>query len=504
MEAQTVFRYSATMADPVDQDALQRALDETVEDFPSFAVTLRTGFFWRYLQEADAPRVHPEDGPICAPLHTGRASVLIRVTYYHDRINFEISHMVSDGRGALAFFKALLGAYVGERYGVTVSDDGTPTPSRSQRVEDAFDKNYEPGKGGGKMEWLPYRIPGPKLYEDPTYLEFHLPVKPVIDLAHQWGVSLTSVVITAMLLSVRQGMARRDVGKRVLRVGVPVDLRDAFGSQTTRNFFGMVYLSLPTTQAIPHPKDFAREVQRALTREVLPDNVKRRMNTMIRLEKNPFLRLSPVFMKDVVLRLADQEKRTVTTTVSNLGVVRLPPEVAAHVRNVNIITTTVGLNMCLCSFGDDLSIGLSTVYVDPNVIEGFVRFFSGLGICGYINSSRAKTLPVSPVAKDNDKDGEKDGAGTEAEAKAPADEPAPDPQTLEAEAAQLSPTDDRAPAMVETPIATADADAEKVAEAEADGAGATVAPTAGTPSTTPDAAAAETDAPGKESSHAEL
>ena len=42
---QTVFRFSAAMADAVDAAALQAALDDTVALFPSFNVCLRSGLF---------------------------------------------------------------------------------------------------------------------------------------------------------------------------------------------------------------------------------------------------------------------------------------------------------------------------------------------------------------------------------------------------------------------------------------------------------------------------
>ena len=117
--AQTVFRYAATMADDVDPAALQRALDRTVDVFPGFNVCLRSGMFWHYLEQAPRPpAVTQENLPICFGLHVDAKSVLIRVSWFRARINLEVSHMVSDGRGSLSFFKALLYAYVEERYGV--------------------------------------------------------------------------------------------------------------------------------------------------------------------------------------------------------------------------------------------------------------------------------------------------------------------------------------------------------------------------------------------------
>lgn len=120
---QTVFRYSATISDPVDGIDLQYALDRALEVYPSFNVRLRSGFFWHYLEQSyDAPAVVEEDIPICHGLHANEKSVLFRVSYYGKRINLEISHIVSDGRGTLDFFKALIIAYVQRCYDCPKSD----------------------------------------------------------------------------------------------------------------------------------------------------------------------------------------------------------------------------------------------------------------------------------------------------------------------------------------------------------------------------------------------
>ena len=59
-----------------------------------------------------------------------------------------------------------------------------------------------------------------------------------------------------------------------------------------------------------------------------------------------------------------------------------------YVRDINLLTSTTGLNFLLCSFGDDLSIGISTAYSNPDVVKNFVRYFSGCGIEGRININK--------------------------------------------------------------------------------------------------------------------
>ena len=45
-----VYRFSAVMTEPVDPEALQRAVDEAMPRFPGFRVKLSRGVFWHYFE----------------------------------------------------------------------------------------------------------------------------------------------------------------------------------------------------------------------------------------------------------------------------------------------------------------------------------------------------------------------------------------------------------------------------------------------------------------------
>lgn len=385
---QTVFRFAATMEEAVDPFALQAALNRTVACYPGFNVSLRSGLFWHYLEPSGAiPKVHGEDLPICCGLHAGPKSVLFRVSFYRTRINLEVSHIIADGRGAYRFFQELLRFYVAERAGVPGESVCAATDTLAERSEDSFRRHYDRNAAGPTPTQRAYRLPGARNRSDPLFMEYHLPADALVEWAHRLDVSVTALVIAAIICSIRATMAP---GKRnrPIRMDVPVDLRQFFDSTTMRNFFGLAFVSYKVGDSDEPLESVAAEVQRQILATCTADAVKGRMNRMVSLERNPLLRWAPVFLKDAALegitRLAALD---VTTSVSSLGRIRLAPEVEPHVRSISLLTATAGLNFTVCTFGNDLCIGISSALVRPDVLRHLCRFFSARGIHGTIDSN---------------------------------------------------------------------------------------------------------------------
>ena len=89
-----MFRLSATLVEPVDPEVLRAALTRTLRRFPWFAVRMRRGMFWYYLEHNDAPPVLEEDvrNP-CVPMRAKDSrGYAFRVRYYGNQIAVEMKH----------------------------------------------------------------------------------------------------------------------------------------------------------------------------------------------------------------------------------------------------------------------------------------------------------------------------------------------------------------------------------------------------------------------------
>lgn len=143
-EYSAIYRFSALMEKDVDPAALQRAIDRCMPRFPTFAVRIRKGAFWYYLEHNSAPGpfLKEDVSDPCQPVRFKEDNGwLVRFYYYRNRISIEVFHALSDGGGAIVFFRTLLAEYL-RQTGVDIpAGNGVldlNEPPREEEMEDAY------------------------------------------------------------------------------------------------------------------------------------------------------------------------------------------------------------------------------------------------------------------------------------------------------------------------------------------------------------------------------
>ena len=371
-----VFRYSAVLKEDIDEKSLQKALERTVEGFPNFNVNLRKGVFWYYLEEAKKiPKVTQENLPICFRLYNSSDDFLYRVSYFKRKINFEISHILSDGRGSVEFFKYLLAAYVNEKYGLKISLTKSGNSER-EKSEDSFSKYYQKSKLTKSKRLPAFTYHGKKFRNQARFMECHMDAKSVLEIAHQYNTTLTGLLVSVLIYSFKDEMRLSDMKKHIV-VDIPVDLRKYFKSSSSMNFFGLTNISYKFKSKDDRLEDVSEEVTRQLKENLTKEKLLERVNRMMFFEKNWFCRFAPIHLKNLAINIGNliaADKNT--TSVSNIGIIRLDEELEKYVEGLSVLTATTGFQFILCTYGNDLCIGISSRFVQNDVIKNFCRFFS--------------------------------------------------------------------------------------------------------------------------------
>ena len=391
-----VFRFACQLKEDVQPQLLQQAAEDTLKLFPIFRSVMKQGLFWCYLEESDQlPQVREEYLPPCAAIYDpSKRNLLFRVTYYRRRINLEVFHAITDGTGALHFLRTMVSRYLQLAHSqvlvnVPVVDYEA---SLDQRGEDSFLKYYDPAKKEGKPKWQKaYRIHKELLPEGRLQvLEGIMPVKEIIGLSKQYGVTM-SVFLTAILLqSIGEGMPVR-FRKRPVVSAVPVNLRNFFPSGTARNFFALINVGYRFDTGSGQLEDILATVKQQFDDALDKEKMAARIGQMASLERNPILRIVPWVIKKQALRLANRVAQQYnTTSFSNLGRITMPEELDPYIERFDVFVSTDRVQICLCSYKDQLVISTTSSFVDTQIQTRFFRKLTEMGVHVQIDSNLQK------------------------------------------------------------------------------------------------------------------
>ncbi len=376
-------RVSCTLKEEVDQDLLQEAVLSAIQDRPQMQVRFRRGLFWHYMEDTGiTPVVAKENGRLCPLLYEpARAMLHYQVTYFGKRINLEVFHALSDGTGALEFLNIIVLDYLKLKYPGRFTDvtihSGASADALSQDSYRQFFGNM--GLSGSTLKKA-FHPGGLKLpYEQLQFFEIHMPTAEILPRAKALGVSLTSYIGAAWMLAIHEVMPRRKHLQPVT-ISLPVNLRNYYPSQTARNFFNNVNVSHVFDKEISL-EDLAKEFDESLKNELTEENIKKQMDRFETFEYVAPVRAVPLFIKQLVVRYGTRvTDKKVSMVLSNLGVQKPPEEIVPEIANYSAFCSSENLFATMSTYNEDLSLGVSSPYLNTGVIKNLVRNFSHSGV----------------------------------------------------------------------------------------------------------------------------
>lgn len=370
-----VFRFYVELKEYVDPKMLNKALKETLKEFPLFRSTLKKGFFWYYLEKSNlVPVIEEENKMPCEELKDG---LLFKVTYYKKRINIEVNHALTDGTGTLSFLQVLIKNY--ETYKHNVSKDLiVDNVSIIDREVDSYVKYYKKVKLLQKKEDpFAYKIKG-KIYPENglKIIELVMSTKDVLKLSKEKGRTITEYLTAILLKSVSETMSYKDKKKPVV-IQVPVNLRNYFPSNTARNFFNVINISYKFDNEDESMENILDSVSKQFKNKLTKEELTKSMNSFANFEKIFLIRLIPIFIKDIVLKCIHHFLAYYKTlSFSNIGIIKVPEELEKNINMFGVFTSTDSISSCMCSYKDKLVITFTSHFIDHEIEKNFVRFLT--------------------------------------------------------------------------------------------------------------------------------
>jgi len=349
-EFTTVFRISAGLREPVRIQPFFRAVRQVENRFPYYKMKLKRGFFWYYLEHHNIPvPVQPDVRGLCRRFGKEEdQGLLFRILVRGSTISVEFSHILTDGHGAMEFFKTLLITYFSE-VGVAVPDDLSyfQPGARIDRdeLEDSFHRYFK--------KHLPKRIHLPRAFHLPypikrtarfSAMKASLSMENVKRQARGYAVSITEYLVSVYLYSLQQVFRELDEREKrnndkLLRIQVPVNLRNIFPSRSMRNFTLFVLPEIDLRLGFYSFREILKKVHHLMQLEKDEKLISRTISRNVGSERDKILRSLPLFVKSMILQTQyyNLGANLYSGELTNLGKVDLYPELNDRIESFTFV-----------------------------------------------------------------------------------------------------------------------------------------------------------------------
>lgn len=397
----SVYRLSVVLKEPVKPDILQQAVDAALVRFPTYKTAIHKGLFWRYLEPNNRPGpfVEKDIRNFCMPMPFKAGNrYLLRIYYYDCRISLEAHHCLGDGTGGMyvlqtitAVYLRLLGHSVSNGYFVKDIDE-TPDP---EELEDAYMRYANarvcPARPGEKT----YRVRGTK---EPFYtfnvIDGIMSVKQVMEVARKYNATITEYLNAVLLYALLQKQASEwHLKTTPVKIAMPVNLRRFFPSKTLRNFITMVYPAIDSRLGEYTFEEIVVQVHNYMRYYINEKFLRGDITTNASTQRNPFIRIVPLFIKDFVVRqfyTRVQDKNS-SAGLTNMGSVKVPDDMKPFIHRFDIYMGqpfSSRTNCAIISFEDILTVNFASGIMETDVERYFFRKLVKDGIHVTIESNR--------------------------------------------------------------------------------------------------------------------
>ena len=396
----SVFRMSAVMQAEVIPEQLQRALEMTLPRFPTFAVRLRHGLFWFYLESNHERPLVEEDvrNPLRSWSKKEEKTFLFRVRYDQRRISVEFFHALTDGFGGLVFLKTLVAAYLSLQ-GVDVPPgrgilDINQPPDPSE-MEDAYKRVSNFRIIRRPKETKAFHLqgtvrPGHELH----IIKGIVPADKITAVAAGLRVSVTELLVGVYLYQLYR--IQQQGGYRTadpIRVSVPINVRRFYPSNTVRNFALYANPGIEPAFGVYTFDEILKLVHHFMRYTINEKYLNAMMCANVAPEQSMLMRLSPLPLKTAAMRLVYNvvgESRF-TSTLSNLGKTDLPEAMAKHVDHLEFMLGPSQCNQVNCaviSTENQVVIQFSATMEETDPQRAFFKHLVQLGLPVLIASNQ--------------------------------------------------------------------------------------------------------------------
>lgn len=393
-----VFALSAVLTEEIDKDTLSDAINIVLNRFPSFKVRLKRGIFWYYLEENKKPFYVAEEPPFFLQFieEEENNDYLFRVFYLNNKITLTIFHALADGTGGMEVLKAIVFEYLLLKGKKIKADNELKTiysPVSDEESQDNFLQVFDKNTPKPPKEYPAYKLSGTTFnLLGAGLITGTFSTTAIKELAKKHNTTITIFITGLVLYIIYQNYIKdKCIKNKNVRLLIPVNMRKYYKTSTVRNF------ALFVRPGINFDKEYSLEECIAICDEQIKKGSAKKVldgfiASHVKTEKNFALKLAPLFIKDLAMKIAYTKVGEIlhTSTISNLGAITLPESVKKYVSNFLFslgVSYSARHSIAIASYEDKFNICFSRDFVETNIEREFFRYLTNAGIAVEINSN---------------------------------------------------------------------------------------------------------------------
>ena len=373
----SVFRLSVILKDKIDEELLQKALEESLIKYQAFKVRMKRGLFWYYFQENEKnPKVTIENEYPFKKVNTKQNKYyLFKVTYFECKINIDFFHALTDGNGGVEFFKEIIYKYLDLKYPDKLKEN-EKLDMILEDSENAYTNNY---KKHCKKTPFPkaYMMKGKLLPKGEVAINhFNINLEKIKKCSKAKECSLSMYLVAMIAYSIYETNYIKNNGKKPINICVPINLKKYFQSETISNFFSYMMISLKIKRKKTYTfEDILDMVKKEFEKKYKLDKIIETMSSDAGMTNKIWVRIVPLFLKKLAVRIGSMEmKKQFTMTISNIGKIEISNKYSDFIERFFVILSpdwAEKVKCGICSYENKLVVTFGSILNDNSLEKKF-------------------------------------------------------------------------------------------------------------------------------------
>lgn len=394
----SMFRLSGVLKEEIEPLVLKKAVDIVLKDYPGFKVKTSSGLFWNYLEyNYKKPKVMVEEGIPCKHINFRKNNnYLFRVSYYKNKINLDLYHVLTDGGGAIFFFKAVICRYLEIKYGIKHSKK-----KENISFEDLTIKHFDKKYVTKKEKINTFKIKSKSSRRNNTF-HYILSLKEIKQICKKEKVSITMYIVALYMYTLYLSFYEENE-ENELNVIVPINLRNHFKENTFVNCF--TYMNIVSDFKGKTNVSFDEmllRVKKEFENKYTSEKIKTYLANDVKVGINLGIRIVPLFIKKIFVRILAY-LRVSTSIVSNIGTIDFEEKYKEYIENVLFLVMpnkTQKIKCSICSYEDNLNITINSNINDLHFEKKFYELlFEKFKKLDIISNDEKRSKYVSNTTK---------------------------------------------------------------------------------------------------------